>query len=129
MAVAADGSRWRQNAVCKARRARPDAKASKNSRREGLLPGGPKTGSKPGLAVKAADRHGPQGANGPVSGGPAETGKARKHARPASAQGRAFLACTDGIPVSARSLPCKRKPGKGKGEGAGSLYFAPLPIA
>ena len=50
MAVAADGSRWRQNAVCKARRARPDAKAGKSSRREGLLPGGPKTGSKPGLA-------------------------------------------------------------------------------
>ena len=116
MAVAADGSRWRQNAVCKARRARPDAKAGKSSRREGLLPGGPKTGSKPGLAVKAADRHEPQGANGPVSGGPAETGKAR------SAQGRAFLACTDGIPFSARNLPCKRKPGKGRGgDGAGSL--------
>ena len=123
MAVAADGSRWRQNAVCKARRAKPDAKAGKSSRREGLLPGGPKTGSKPGLAVKAADRHEPQGANGPVSGGPAETGKARKRARPC------FLGLHGRNPVSARSLPRKRKPGKGKGEGAGSLYFAPLPIA
>ena len=32
--------------------------------------------------MKAADRHEPQGANGPVSSGPAETGKARKRTRP-----------------------------------------------
>jgi len=88
------------------------------------LPGGPKTGSKPGLAVKAADRHEPQGANGPVSGGSAETGKARKRARPEARKAALFwLARTE-----SQSLPaaCHASASQEKGRGKALAAFISL---